>query len=196
MLLLPEEPPSDSGESRVSRLWETVGSRVVFWISAAVLAAGSVVALVTLLREEDPKGPLPPQPTVSVEERTAADIDPAARKVAGQFILTAVARRNVGRSWAITHPTLRAGFTQAEWAEGDIPVQPYEVNRIEEARFAVDHLEKNLIQLDVALLPKDAKETAGVFKIGLVAVGTGKNRRWLVDYWGPAGAPGFRAPPR
>jgi hypothetical protein len=196
LLLLPDEPPAEPRESRASRLWGTIGSRILFWVAAAVLAVGSVVALVTLLREEDPDGPLPAQPTVTTEERTAADIDPDARRVAGEFILTAVARKNIGKSWAITHPTLREGFTEAEWARGDIPIQPYEVDSIDEARFRVDHMTKDLIQLDVALLPKNASQTAGVFKIGLVAVGTGKDRRWLVDYWGPAGAPGFRAPPR
>lgn len=196
MLLLPEEPSEEPGQSRASRLWETVGSRLLFFVAAAVLAVGSVVLLVTLLREPDPSGPLPPAPTVTTEERTAADIDPAARKVAGQFILTAVARKNVGKSWDIVHPSMREGFTRAEWAAGDIPIVPYEVNTIDEARFRVDHMGKNLIQLDVALLPKNSKQTAGVFKIGLVAVGSGEDRRWLVDYWGPAGAPGFRAPPR
>lgn len=191
-----EHGPEEPGESRASRFWATFGSRILFWTSAGVLAVGAVVLLVTLLGEEDPKGTLPPQPTFTNEERSTADIDPAARKVAGEFILTAVARKNVGKSWDITHPTLRAGFTKAEWAGGDIPIIPYEVDSIDEARFRVDHLGKNAIQLDVALLPKNEDQTAGVFKIGLVAVGTGKNRRWLVDYWGPAGAPGFRAPPR
>jgi hypothetical protein len=188
LLILPEEPSAGPGESRASRLWTTVGSRLLFWLSAAALATGSVVLLVTLLREEDPRGPLPPQPTVTTENRTAADIDPAARRVAGEFILTAVARKNVAKSWAITHPSLRDGYTKAEWSAGNIPII--------EARFSIDHLTKDLIQLDVALLPKDANQTAGVFTIGLVAVGTGNARRWLVDYWGPAGAPGFRAAPR
>jgi hypothetical protein len=196
LLILPEETSADPGESRASRLWTTVGSRLLFWLSAAALATGSVVLLVTLLREEDPPGPLPPQPTVTTENRTAADIDPAARRVAGEFILTAVARKNVAKSWAITHPSLRDGYTKAEWSAGDIPIIPYAVDSIDEARFSIDHLAKDLIQLDVALLPKNASQTAGVFTIGLVAVGTGNARRWLVDYWGPAGAPGFRAAPR
>jgi hypothetical protein len=91
---------------------------------------------------------------------------------------------------------MREGFTEADWASGAIPVQPYEIGTLDEARFSVVHLGKNLIQLDVALLPKDSSQIAGVFTIGLIAVGTGDDRHWLVDYWGPAGAPGFRAPPR
>lgn len=195
LFLLPEEPAPETGppESR----WSAWGSRVLFWGAAAVLAIGAVVLLVTLLGKDDTEGAVPAQPTFTENvERPTSDIDPAARKVAGQFILTAVARKNVGKSWNLVHPDMRAGYTRAQWAEGEIPVIPYEVDSIDEARFRVDHLGKNMIQLDVALLPKNEGQTAGVFKIGLVAVGSGQDRRWLVDYWGPAGAPGFRAPPR
>ena len=161
----------------------------------AVLAVGSVLLLVTLLREEDPPGPVPAQPTFTSQQTAVSQVEPEARKVAGKFILTAVARKNIDQSWAITHPDMRAGFTRREWARGDLPVVPYEVSSISEARFRVDALEKNMVQLDVALLPKEATPAtkAGVFKIGLVAVGTGDNRRWLVDYWGPAELPTARA---
>ena len=40
------------------------------------------------------------------------------------FIRTAVARKDVGRSWSITHPSFRQGYTEQQWATGDIPVVP------------------------------------------------------------------------
>lgn len=191
------EPEPQRSQGPLPRLWETVGTRILFFAGIVVLAVGSLVLLVTLLKEPDPKGALPAQPTFPSEERPLAQLDPEARKVAGKFILTAVARRNIDDSWAITHPSLRAGFTRKEWARGELPIQPYEVTSISEARFRVDAVSKNLIQLDVALLPKaGTDQVAGVFKIGLVAVGTGENRRWLVDYWGPSGTAPIRSAPR
>lgn len=196
MPLLPEESETSPRESRLAQFWDGVGSRILFFVASGVLAVGAVVLLVTLLKEDTPSGPLPAAPTFDGARKPTSAIDPAARKVAGEFILTAVARKNVGRSWDLVHPSMRAGFTRAQWAKGEIPVIFYPVDNIDEARFSVEALQKNMIQLDVALLPKDASQTAGVFKIGLVAVGTGDRRRWLVDYWGSAGAPGFRKDPR
>ena len=191
----PEAPPT---QGTLARLWETVGSRLLFFAGVIALAVGSIALLVTLLDDEDPKGVIPPTPSLTEEERRVAEVDPEARKVAGKFILTAVARRNVDQSWAITHPDLRAGYTRKEWATGNLPIVPYPTRAISEARFRVDALEENLIQLDVALLPRAGSgiTKAGVFKIGLVAVGEGENRRWLVDYWGPSGGPPIPTPPR
>jgi len=191
----PEPQPAHTGTA--GRLWESYGSRLLFFAGVVVLAVGSVVLLVTLLKEEDPSGPLPAQPNLTPAQKRMAQVDPEARKVAGKFILTAVARKNVDDSWSITHPSLRAGFTRREWASGDIPIVPYDVGSIDEARFRVDALEKNLIQLDVALLPKQgSKEKAALFKIGLVAVGKGAQRHWVVDYWGPGQSVPVPTPPR
>lgn len=191
----PEPQPVHGGT--LARFWESVGSRILFFAGVVVLAVGSVVLLVSLLKEDDPTGPVPAQPTFKQEKPALAKVDPAARKVAGRFILTAVARKNVDDSWEITHPSLRAGFTRREWASGEIPIIPYDVSSIDEARFRVDAIQKNLIQLNVALLPKPGTgDKAGVFTIGLVAVGKGANRHWLVDYWGPTGGPRIPTPPR
>lgn len=194
----PEPQTGPTGQSTLGRLWETVGSRLLFFAGIVALAVGSVVLLVTLLDDPDPTGPIPPAPNLTPQEQAVSQVDKEARRVAGKFILTAVARKNVDQSWAITHPSMRAGFTRRQWASGQIPVTPYEVDTIDEARFRVDALEKNLVQLDVALLPKEGSGVtkAGVFKMGLVAVGTGRNRRWLVDYWGPAETPPVPTAPR
>src|SRR5215210_694627 len=119
----PEPQPAPGGTA--SRLWENYGSRLLFFAGVIVLAVGSVILLVSLLKEDSPTGALPPQPNLTPAQRRMADVDPAARKVAGKFILTAVARKNIDDSWAITHPSLRAGFTRREWASGEIPIIPY-----------------------------------------------------------------------
>ena len=191
----PETQPAH--RSTAARIWEEYGSRLLFFAGVVVLAVGSVVLLVSLLKEDEGTGALPTQPNLTPKQRQLVEVDPKAREIAGKFILTAVARRNIDQSWAITHPSLRAGFTRSEWAKGEIPIIPYDVRSINEARFRVDAVEDNLVQLDVALLPKAGSgQKAGVFKIGLVAVGKGANRHWLVDYWGPSGGPPVPTPPR
>ena len=46
---------------------------------------------------------------------------------AANFVKTAVARRNVDRSWLLASPALKAGYTRKEWSAGEIPVVPYPV---------------------------------------------------------------------
>ena len=53
----------------------------------------------------------------------------AVRRVLAQFISTAVARKDVGSSWALAGPSLRAGFTRKQWSTGEIPVTPYPASR-------------------------------------------------------------------
>lgn len=179
----PERPRE---ETRLRRLGHEIGGRLLFFAGVAALSIGSIVLLVTLLREPRATGPLPPAPTFEQKQRKVAEVDAGARKVAGRFILTAVARKNELSSWDLVHPTLRAGFTKREWARGEMPISPFPVASVDEARFRVDHLSRNTVTLDVALIPKAGTGVkAEVFKIGLVAVGSGEGRRWLVDYWMP-----------
>lgn len=181
----------------MQRVREEILSRLLLWVGIGALSVGSIVFLVTMLSEPDPKGALPAQPSFERKERKVREVDPAARQVAGKFILTAVARANVASSWKIVHPTLRAGFTKREWASGEIPVPPFPVRSIDEARFRVDYMQRDMVQLDVALIPKAGTGVkAEVFKIGLVAVGTGKSRKWLVDYWMPVWQAAVRTDPR
>jgi hypothetical protein len=103
---------------------------------------------------------------------------------AKKFLQTAVVRENVAQSWDLTAPSLRTGFTKRTWATNDIPVQPYPVDA---ARWGVDYSFEDEIGLKVALFPKrGANVPAAVFDMHLLAFGSGKNRRWLVDSWTPA----------
>lgn len=112
-------------------------------------------------------------------------IDPEARQVAGEFILTAVARKDLARSYEITHPDLRQGLSLKEWETGNIPVQFYPADAIDNATFKIDESHANDAVLEVALIPK-AGETIKpqIFYIGLKKV----EGNWLVDYWAPRGS--------
>ena len=74
----------------------------------------------------------------SIRPRKQVPLDAAARKVAGRFILTAVARQNLAESYALAHPELRQGMSKREWLTGNIPVVYYPAKQIETATFKVD----------------------------------------------------------
>jgi hypothetical protein len=176
--------------------------RGFMWVSVMVLIAG-VVAFATArlggsstssssavsLPDELP-APAPPPP--------ASKIPKEAREVAGQFILAAAGRENLAQAWKIAHPDLKAqcGCTYKEWLTGNIPVQPYPIDAIDQATFAVDELSTNRVVLLVALLPKAGSTVkAQAFFIGLKAIGKGKSKHWLVDYWAPRSATPIPAAP-
>jgi len=159
----------------------------------AVLVVGAAALMVAFFRNtgtpiDDPVSDVPAVvPTVEKK----APLEPEARRVAGLFILTAVARKDLDKAWEITHPSLRQGLTRKQWLTGEIPVQPYPVDQLEAAPLAVDESYRNSAVLEVALLPRrGSKIKPQVFFIGLKAVGKGKQRRWLVDYWAPRAAVG------
>ena len=130
--------------------------------------------------------PLSNEPAQVFTPRKQVPLDVEARKVAGRFILTAVARENLAASYELTHPDLRQGLTKKEWLTGNIPVVYYPAKEIEQARFKVDESYPNEAILEVALLPKaSAKIKPQIFFIGLKKAGN----RWRVNYWVPRAAP-------
>lgn len=103
--------------------------------------------------------------------------------VASRFLQTAVARRDVDASWPLVAPELRAGFTRAEWATGDIPIVPYPVDG---AKWKLDYSFRDELSFRVALFPRaGAKVRATIFTLDLRAVGEGDSRRWLVAAFTP-----------
>ncbi len=57
----------------------------------------------------------------------AAPLTPAERRLASEFLDTAVARKRLGRAWEIVAPELKQGTSLDEWKTGSIPVVPYPV---------------------------------------------------------------------
>jgi hypothetical protein len=136
------------------------------------------------------ESPLSNEPAQVYTPRKHVPLDAEARQIAGRFILTAVARQNLGESYALVHPELRQGMSKREWLTGNIPVVYYPAKQIETATFKVDESYPGEAILEVALLPKDAaKVKPQVFFIGLKKVGNGTAARWRVNYWVPRAAP-------
>lgn len=177
-----------SASSNTSFLTSRRGRRTIFLASLSVLVVG--VAAVTIAffgnTAKNVETPLSNKPAQLFTARKQVPLDSQARRVAGRFILTAVARKNLGESYELTHPDLRQGMTKKEWLTGNIPVQPYPVEKIESATFKVDESYPDEAVLEVALLPPaNAKLKPQIFFIGLKKHAVGITVRWQVAYWVP-----------
>jgi hypothetical protein len=166
--------------------------RSITLVSGLILVAGVVAFAVAWIGDTgtSQEAPLSSEPAQLFTPRKQVPLSRDARTVAGRFILTAVARENLGESYDLVHPELRQGMTKQEWLTGNIPVVYYPAKEIETARFKVDESYPDEAILEVALLPKDAtKVKPQVFFIGLKKAGKGAAARWQVNYWVPRAAP-------
>lgn len=166
--------------------------RSITLLSGLVLIAAVVALTVAWIGDTgtSQETQLSNEPAQIFTPRKQVPLDGAARQVAGRFILTAVARENLGESYELVHPELRQGMTRKEWLTGNIPVVFYPAKDIGQARFKVDESYPDEAILEVALLPKDeAKVKPQVFYIGLKKAGKGTGTRWQVNYWVPRAAP-------
>jgi hypothetical protein len=171
--------------------------RILPWFSGLVLVAGIVAVGVVVAGGDDSGSRALPAPEV-VENvpyhkpnQKQAPLDPAVRQVAGQFLLTAVARENLRLAWRLSGAELRQGLTLNEWMTGNIPVPFYPGAAIDKASLRVQESLQNKALLEVAILPKAGAEVKGqFFYIELKAVGTGKKRHWVVTYIAPSTPPG------
>ena len=118
-----------------------------------------------------------------------------ALRVASQFISSAVARKNLDRSWGLAAQELRSGLTRHEWDQGRLPVSPFSVGR---KSWKFDYADSQGVGWTVTLYPaKGSSGHAQDFQIGLHPLGSGTRRRWVVDYWqaSPTGASALSATP-
>jgi hypothetical protein len=139
------------------------------WLAGAVLIAGVCAYVATRL----------------VSGGTAATSRPVPlgadqRRVAVEFVQTAVARRQLAKAWTLVAPELKHGMTLAEWKTGSIPVVPYKVAGTQLRLAPVDSFTDHA-DVDVTFLRAGAGDT---FRLGLRNVGG----RWLVSSWVPASA--------
>ena len=171
--------------------------RVLVWFSAAVFVGGIIVFLATRTGSESEQPTTAAKPAAQQAPKgKAATLDAEARQVAGKFILTAVARKDLGSSYELVHPDLRQGMTLAQWKTGEIPIVPYLVDSMDQARFRVEEAFPNQLLIEVALIPKAGSNArAAVFQLGLKDTAKGAARHWLVDYWMPRWSPPIPAAP-
>jgi len=174
------------------------------WAAGTVLVAGVVAVLISVFGLWNTAKPLPPAGPSGpiqrpVKEKTVT-LSREARRVAGRFVLTAVARKNLAEAYDLVGPQLKAGLTRAQWQTGNIPVVPYPVHLAQVAPMKVDYSYEDHALVEVALIPKQGTKVDGVklkaqlFYLELRAFGKGENRHWRVIDWVPRGAPSIPLP--
>jgi hypothetical protein len=155
-----------------------------------LLVAGVAAIMVVFLRDtgsaiESTPDTRPAQTTDAGSTKNVP-LPPAARKVAGRFILTAVKREHLAEAWAISGPGIREGLTYKEWLTGAIPVVPVP-EEIVGATYKTDYSHADEVQFQVALIVKPAKGSkdtaAKVFYMKVRRIGP--RHAWVVDSWIP-----------
>jgi len=170
------------------------------WIGAGLILIVGLAVVALEAPERTPKAQGPSNVRVHYEKppkpvRMTSRDEAAALRVASQFISSAVARKNVDRSWNLAAQELRSGLTRHEWDQGRLPVSPYSVRR---KSWKFDYADSQGVGWTVTLYPaKHSRQPAQDFQIGLHPVTSGTRRHWVVDYWqaSPTGAAALSATP-
>jgi hypothetical protein len=192
-------------ESVAARFSSPRFQRYLLWFGVAVFAVGAAVLVFTLVdsnggdsgkpdkgfKAQLPARQIPLKNGDGVTVKTYSQLDPQVRSDIKTFIGTAVARKNLGNSWAVVSPTLKRGYTPKSWATGaDLPVVPYPGVDTKHIEFFLDYASTKEILIEVGLAGKKGVSTRPVtFQLGLVRGAKGSAHPWLVDYWMPRWTP-------
>jgi hypothetical protein len=171
--------------------------RRLAWLTGLALVVAAVVAAIVIWPNTAPNGQRDASnvPAHIAKEpkavRLKAPDKKDALKVVSRFIYTAVARKNIERSWELAAPELRQGFTRKQWNSGTMPVVPFPA---QSARWRLEYSDERGVGFSVALYPTpQSQQRAQVFLVGLHTLGAGKRRHWVVDNWQPAPSQGLQA---
>ncbi len=163
---------------------------VALGVAGLLLLVGVVAAAVVFLpnRNAAPET-VSTLPAQVPKTEAATPLPPAARQVAGRFVLTAVARKNLAEAYDLVGPNLRGGLTRKEWLTGNIPVIPYPIQSLRLAPFKLDYSHQSDALIEVALLPKQgAGVKSQIFYLTLKKMGPVGKKHWVVDGWVPKGS--------
>ena len=112
-------------------------------------------------------------------------------RVQQRFVDHAVFRHDVAAAYDLVAPSLRGSLTRAQWATGDIPVEPYPEGAVKEIRGRLLYSYLDRVSLEVRFLTKPGAEVGEqTFDLVLRRVGpaaAGGSERWLVSSWLPSG---------
>jgi hypothetical protein len=179
-------------------------NRILFWLGAAVLAAGVVVLIVKLVPGSNGENttaspnfkpqiakPQPAAKTAAGQPITKySQIDSQAKLAIRRFILGAVAGKDYAGSWPYVAPSIKKGYTLRKWVTAKshpvIPYPVYKFDKLSQFHLQWAHPKEIDTLVSVSAAPK-MKLKPLVFEIGLIKDHAG---RWVVNYWMPRYTPG------
>jgi hypothetical protein len=103
-------------------------------------------------------------------------------RILAQFISSAVARHDVGKSYDIAGPDLREGLSRKQWTSGDIPVTPYPASKHGQGAWdVVQYSYPKQVGLEVIIFPRPGSGySIATADVDVVKAKPGK---WLVNYF-------------
>jgi hypothetical protein len=180
-------------------------NRIMLGLGVLVLAAGALTLILKIAGGSDntnvnpSKGFVPTLPAKTiplknshgVTVRTFEQLDPQVKSNIRTFLGTVVPRRNVGRSWSVIAPEVKAGYTYKKWTHANaLPVNYYPVDNVNNINYYLDEATSNEILVEVGLsAPAKYGMRPTTFQLGLVPVGKGAKAKWLVNYFMPRWTP-------
>jgi hypothetical protein len=157
--------------------------RRITWLAALGAAAGAIAVLVLVLPNHGgdttvaPTADSPRQ-HIEVQQKRLEKLPAQARTVAGEFLLTALARKHLDQAWKLAGPEVREGLTHKEWMTGNIAV-PVADGGVGDTRMGVDSVTADEVWLRVLVSPARAGKQFRpmVYSVRLNRVGG----HWLVN---------------
>lgn len=180
------------GNSRYRRyLSSPRAQRRAFAIAIAIFVVGAAAFVFAFFRNTGHALPdvASDEPAKVATKQKTVPLDPASLKVARQFILSAVSRKDVDAAFDIVGPDLRGTLTRQQWDTGTIPVIYFPARDVPLNAFRVSYSYPDEALLRVSLIPANGKTSENMkgftFFIGVKKVGTGSAAHWVVNYWAP-----------
>ncbi len=180
-------------------------NRIMLGLGVLVLAAGALTLILKIAGGNDntdvnpspgfvptlPQKTTPLKNSQGITVRTFEQLDPQVKSNIRTFLATVVPRRNIGRSWAVVAPSVKAGYTYKKWTHADaLPVNYYPVDNVNRINYYLDEATSNEILIEVGLsAPAKYAMRPTTFQLGLVPVGKGAKAKWLVNYFMPRWTP-------
>jgi hypothetical protein len=159
---------------------------------AGLLVAGGVAASIAFLYPNTGEQEVftPGKPKVAHEEPPSTPLPKgdlaSAQRTLSKFVVSAILRQHVERSYDLAAASVRGGLTRKEWRTGDIPVPPFPAKAVAVAKSKLVYSHQNLARYDVLLYTKPGAQLMPLlYSIELTR--PGRRGRWLVDYAMPLG---------
>jgi hypothetical protein len=180
-------------------------NRYMLWLGVLIFAAGALALVFTFAGGSDtradnpdkgfhatlPNKAHPLRNAQGVTIKTFWQLDPVVRSTIRTFLVTGVSRGDQGAAWDVVAPSVKAGYTYKRWKNANaLPIIFYPVANIHRVQYYLDYASDQEILIEVGLVaPKRYQLRATTFQLGLVPVGKGADKKWLVDYFMPRWTP-------